>query len=42
MSIKIINNIKMLYYDRIDVLEGIDVYKTSASKKCNICRYWYF
>ena len=33
MSIKIINNIKMLYYDRIDVSEGTDVYKTSASKK---------
>ena len=29
--------IKMLYYDRIDVSEGIDVNKTSASKECNIC-----
>ena len=37
-----INNIKMLHYDRIDVSEGIDVYKTSASKACVICRYWYF
>ena len=27
----------MLYFDRIDVSEGIDVNKTSASKKCNIC-----
>ena len=33
---------KMLYYDRIDVSEGIDVNKTSASKKCDICHYWYF
>ena len=36
------NNIKMLYYDRIDVSEGIDVNKTSASKECDICHYWYF
>ena len=32
----------MLYYDRIDISEGIDVDKTSASKECNICHYWYF
>ena len=32
----------MLYFDRIDVSEGIDVNKTSASKECNICHYWYF
>ena len=32
----------MLYYDRIDVFEGIDVNKTSKSKDCNICYYWYF
>ena len=32
----------MLYYDRIDVSEGIDVNKTSVSKDCNICHYWYF
>ena len=25
------NNIKMLYYDRIDVFGGIDINKTSAS-----------
>ena len=24
----------MLYYDRIDLSEGIDIYKTSASKEC--------
>ena len=34
--------IKMLYYDRINVSEGIDVDKTSASKKCDVCHYWYF
>ena len=36
------NNIKMLYYDRIDVSEGIDVNKTNKSKECNICNYWHF
>ena len=34
--------IKMLYYDRIDLLEGIDGNKTSASKECDVCNYWYF
>ena len=32
----------MLEYDRIDISEGIDTDKTSASKECNICHYWYF
>ena len=32
----------MLYFGRIDVSEGIDVNKTSASKECDICHYWYF
>ena len=32
----------MLYYDRIDVSEGINVNKISASKECDICHYWYF
>ena len=32
----------MLYFDRIDVSEGSDVNKTSASKECDICHYWYF
>ena len=36
------NNIKMLYYDKTVVSEGIDFDKTSASKECNICHYWYF
>ena len=29
----------MLYFDRIDVSEGIDIYKTNASKECGICHY---
>ena len=32
----------MLEYNRIDISEGIDVNKTSASKECDICHYWYF
>ena len=32
----------MLHYDRIDVSQGIDVNKTSESKECDICHYWYF
>ena len=32
---------KILSYDRIDVSEGIDANKTSASKECVICHYWY-
>ena len=32
----------ILYYDRIDISEGIDVNKTRESKECNICDYWYF
>ena len=31
--------IKMLYYDRIDCSEGIDINKTSASKEYGICHY---
>ena len=29
-------------YDRIDILEGIDVNKTNASRECDTCHYWYF
>ena len=29
----------MLYCNRIDVSEGIDVHKTSATKGCIICHY---
>ena len=32
----------MIYYDRTEVSEGIDVNKTSASKECDVCHYWYF
>ena len=32
----------MLEYDGIDITEGIDINKTNASKKCDICHYWYF
>ena len=32
----------MLYCDRTAVSEGIDINKTIASKKCDICHYWYF
>ena len=32
----------MLEYNRIDISEGIDRNKTSASKECNICHCWYF
>ena len=31
-----------LYFDRIDVSEGIDVKKTSASKECDIFQCLYF
>ena len=36
MSVWVINNIKTLYYDGIDVFEGIDINKTSASEECDI------
>ena len=32
----------MIYFDRIDVSEGTDINKTSASKQCDVCHYWYF
>ena len=31
----------MLYYDRIDVSEGIDVNKMRESKEYDICYYWH-
>ena len=36
------NNIKILYYDRIDVSEGVDINKINASKEYDIFRYWHF
>ena len=32
----------MLQYQKIDVSEGIDVNKTSASEECELCHYWFF
>ena len=32
----------MLYYHRIGVSERLDFDKTSESKGCGICHYWYF
>ena len=32
----------MLEYDRVIISEGNDVNKTSLSKECDICHYWYF
>ena len=32
----------MLQYEKIDVSEGIHVNKISASKKCELCHYWFF
>ena len=32
----------MIYYDGIDCFEGTNVNKTSKSKECDICLYWYF
>ena len=32
----------MLRYQKFDVSEGIDVNKTSQSKECELCHYWFF
>ena len=32
----------MLYFDRIDVSEGIDINRASASDEFDICHCWYF
>ena len=32
----------MLYYDRIDISEGIDLAKSKNSKQCMIFHYWFF
>ena len=31
----------MLYYDRIDISEKIDLTKSNSSKECMICHYWF-
>ena len=37
-----LHKLQTLEYDRIDVSEGIDVSKTTDSRKSNVCCYWYF
>ena len=32
----------MLQYEKIDISQGIDTNKTSLSKECMLCHYWYF
>ena len=32
----------MLQYEKIDISEGIDVNKTSATKESELCHYWFF
>ena len=32
----------MLQCQKIDVSEGVDVNKTSASEECELCHYWFF
>ena len=32
----------MLYYDRLDVSEGIDPAKSNKSRECMICHYFFF
>ena len=32
----------MLQFEKLDVSEGIDVNKTSASNECELCHYWFF
>ena len=32
----------MLQYEKIDFSEEIDASKTSLSKECMLCHYWYF
>ena len=45
---KFLYKLWILYYDRINVFEVIDVNnpiessESSESEECDICRYWYF
>ena len=32
----------MPQYEKMNVSEGIDVNKTSGSKECELCHYWFF
>ena len=42
MSKQIMNNIKILYFNRIDAFKRTDISKISASKECDIGHYWHF
>ena len=35
-------SVKMLQYEEIDASEGIETNKTSLSKECMLCHYWFF
>ena len=37
-----LNDINLIYYDRIDVSEGINVNKRNLPEECDICHYWHF
>ena len=32
----------MLWYQKIDISEGIDINKTNTSKEFELCHYWFF
>ena len=32
----------MSQYIKINISEGVDLNKTSASKECKVCHYWFF
>ena len=32
----------MLEYDKTDISEGIDLNKSSNSRECSLCHFWYF
>ena len=32
----------MIYFDRIDFSEGINVAKINNKEECTVCHYWYF
>ena len=35
-------NYKNVTISKINISEGIDMNKTSASKECEVCHYWFF
>ena len=32
----------MSQYIKINISDGVDLNKTSASKECKVCHYWFF